>query len=417
MKVNDMSSIEVFCCYAHEDAPLLEKLKAHLTLLKRQGLITIWADTNISPGSNWEQEIEKHLNAANIILLLVSSDFMASDYCYSKEMFRAIERHNRGEAIIIPIILRPVYWQGAPFARLQALPTGAKPIISSIWHSLDEALLDVVNGIGAAIKYFQTTSSARNSQLKEYISQEVRKGRPISEVLIGCDPILDTLFQTIIEAASERVSEVIRMGKPTRKALKDCSPGLEYLFEIAISRYSTENSDLILQARVEKLLNEISAVGDGDLRVQAEVTLDAFGVLADSFNYMVELLGSLIIRVQRTAATLSESTGDLLDTMQAQKQAIELITHVVNDTVPSTFEGMKHEIILAQTMQLDVTVANSGLQVERIRKIMDKLYDAVSGFQLPQNVSAVRSPLLEIEDDSLDKSTYRGNRPDLSVSI
>src|SRR5947209_20229358 len=100
-----MATIEVFCCYAHEDASYLEKLKDHLTLLKRQGLINIWSDTNISPGSNWEQEIEKHLNTANLFLLLVSSDFMASDYCYSKEMLYSIERHDRGEAIVIPVIL------------------------------------------------------------------------------------------------------------------------------------------------------------------------------------------------------------------------------------------------------------------------------------------------------------------------
>ncbi len=73
-----MASIEVFCCYAHKDAPLLTDLKAHLTLLQKQGLIALWTDTNISPGSNWEQEIEKHLNTAHVILLLVSSDLMPS---------------------------------------------------------------------------------------------------------------------------------------------------------------------------------------------------------------------------------------------------------------------------------------------------------------------------------------------------
>lgn len=398
-----MSSIEVFCCYAHEDAPLLENLKAHLTLLKRQGLITVWADTNISPGSNWEQEIEKHLNAANIILLLVSADFMASDYCYSKEMFRAVERHDRGEAIVIPIILRPVYWQGAPFARLQALPTGAKPIISSIWYSLDEALLDVVNGIGRAIKYLQTTTSVRNSQLREYVFQEVRKGRPISEVLKDCDPSLDTLFQTIIEAAVGRISEVIRMGKPTRNALKDCSPGLEYLFEVAIFKYSSESSDSVLQARIEKLLMEISPAGDGDLRVQAEVTPDTFGVLADSFNYMVELLASLIIRVQRTTAAVSESTTDLLHAMQAQRQAVGSITHVVKDIASSATESMKYDVISTQAKQLDDIMVSTVLQAERIRKLMDKLYASVSDFQLPQNISAAWSPLFEIEEGSQDQ--------------
>ena len=85
------STIEIFCCYALEDQPLLYKLKTHLMPLQWQGLITIWSDTNINAGMEWEEEIKKHLDTAYIILLLVSSDFMASEYCYSKEMFRALK--------------------------------------------------------------------------------------------------------------------------------------------------------------------------------------------------------------------------------------------------------------------------------------------------------------------------------------
>jgi replicative DNA helicase len=80
-------------------------------------------------------------------LLLVSSDFIASDYCYSKEMQQAMERHNAGEAQIIPVILRSVLWEHTPFGKLQALPTGARPIIGSTWHNQDEAMLNVANGI------------------------------------------------------------------------------------------------------------------------------------------------------------------------------------------------------------------------------------------------------------------------------
>ena len=83
----------------------------------------MWHDRNISAGTEWEREINKHLNEADIILLLISPDFIASDYCYSKEMKWAMDRHERGEARVIPIILRPVdNWKGAPFGKLQALP-------------------------------------------------------------------------------------------------------------------------------------------------------------------------------------------------------------------------------------------------------------------------------------------------------
>jgi len=90
--------------------------------LQRQGLITIWSDNDIDAGANWQEEIEKHLDAAQIILLLVSPDFIASDHCYGKEMIRAMDRHTWNEARVIPIILRPTHWDSTPFATIQALP-------------------------------------------------------------------------------------------------------------------------------------------------------------------------------------------------------------------------------------------------------------------------------------------------------
>src|SRR5215470_2233956 len=122
--------ISIFFCYAREDEALLNKLKTHLRPLQRQSLIDVWYDRDISAGAEWEQKISEHLNTAQIILLLVSPDFMDSDYCYGIEMKRAVERHQRGEACVIPIILRPVHWQEEPLDMLQALPTDAKPVRS-----------------------------------------------------------------------------------------------------------------------------------------------------------------------------------------------------------------------------------------------------------------------------------------------
>src|SRR5216684_5186433 len=106
--------IKIYFSYAHEDEPLLNKLKSHLRPLQRQGLIDVWHDRDISAGTEWEREINQHLNEAEIILLLVSPDFMNSDYCYGVEMKRAIERHERGEARVIPVILRTTIWQVEP---------------------------------------------------------------------------------------------------------------------------------------------------------------------------------------------------------------------------------------------------------------------------------------------------------------
>ena len=94
--------LEVFCCYAREDQEMLEHLKKHLMPLQRSGQITIWIDTNLNAGAEWEKELHQHLESADIILLLISPDFMTSDYCYSTEMKRALERHDQGSAVVIP---------------------------------------------------------------------------------------------------------------------------------------------------------------------------------------------------------------------------------------------------------------------------------------------------------------------------
>ncbi len=142
-------AVKIFFCYAREDEPLLEKLKIQLSPLKREGLIDIWYDRDISAGAEWEQEIREHLTTAQIILLLISPDFIASDYCYGIEMTRALERHQRGQARVIPIILRPVHWRGM-LGNLQALPTDGKPVKS--WSDLDEAFYNVAEGIRIVIE-------------------------------------------------------------------------------------------------------------------------------------------------------------------------------------------------------------------------------------------------------------------------
>src|SRR6266849_9293262 len=171
------SPLEIFCCYARKDQPLLNELRKHLIPLQRRGLITIWSDIDIDAGAEWEAEIKKHLNSAPIILLLVSPDFMASEYCYSTEMQRALERHKQKEACVIPIILRPSIWKGAPFDILQVLPTNAKPVTDRrSWLTEDEALNDVAEGIRNVVEgILKSTLSKTPQQVKaERSSQPVQ---------------------------------------------------------------------------------------------------------------------------------------------------------------------------------------------------------------------------------------------------
>src|SRR5438128_1377433 len=99
--------IEVFFSYSHKDEELRDEMANHLSILKRQGVITDWHDRRITAGDEWAGQIDEHLNSAHLILLLISADFIASDYCYDLELTRAMERHEAREACVIPVILRP----------------------------------------------------------------------------------------------------------------------------------------------------------------------------------------------------------------------------------------------------------------------------------------------------------------------
>jgi hypothetical protein len=141
--------VKVFYCYAREDKNLRDQLDAHLTPLRRSGRIRTWCDRQIEPGTNWQEAIDKNLETADLILILVSAPFMASDYCWSKEMKRALERHKAGDAHVVPVILRPVMWKETPLGALQALPQDGKPVIQ--WSHPDTALENVAQGVSEVV--------------------------------------------------------------------------------------------------------------------------------------------------------------------------------------------------------------------------------------------------------------------------
>jgi len=147
--------IEIFISYAHEDERLRKRLEKHLSSLKRQSTIASWHDRKLTAGKEWKGEIDEHLNVAGIILLLVSADFLASDYCYDVEMKRALQRHDTREARVIPVILKPVDWKTADFGKLQALPKDAKPVTQ--WANQEAALADVAEGIRRVVEEIRTS--------------------------------------------------------------------------------------------------------------------------------------------------------------------------------------------------------------------------------------------------------------------
>jgi tetratricopeptide (TPR) repeat protein len=144
-----VEAVEIFCSYAHKDESLRDELEAHLTPLIREGKIKHWHDRLIKPGENWKGKIDEHLERAHIILLLISADFIKSDYCHEIEMQRAMLRYRANEAHVIPVILRPCDWENSPFGELQALPKNAQPVIE--WPTTDAAFTNVVKSIRSVV--------------------------------------------------------------------------------------------------------------------------------------------------------------------------------------------------------------------------------------------------------------------------
>lgn len=148
---NQSAPLDLFFSYSHKDEKLRDKVAEHLKLMERTGVIRSWHDRRITAGTEWEGQISEHLERARVILLFVSASFITSDYCYDVEMTRAMERHHRGEALVIPVILRPCSWHKAPFGKLQALPKDGKPVTGRDWHNQDTAMQNVAEGIEKAI--------------------------------------------------------------------------------------------------------------------------------------------------------------------------------------------------------------------------------------------------------------------------
>ncbi len=226
------SDIEIFLCYAREDELLRQRLDKQLSVLMREGLVRVWHDRNINAGAEWRKEISRHLNSAQIILLLISPDFMKSEYCYSIEMKRAMERQERGDARVIPIILRPVYWQGAPFSKLQVLPTDAKPVRSRSWRNLDEAFFDVTVGIRKVVEELITGAPLRRVEAPGFKADQA--DMPRIQAFCGRKDEQQSLKQWILDERCQLIA-LVGIGGIGKTALaatvvEQMKDSFEYIF-------------------------------------------------------------------------------------------------------------------------------------------------------------------------------------------
>jgi hypothetical protein len=184
------SAVRIVISYAKEDLDLLKKLKKHLHPLTMNGDVDIWDDCDILPGTEWSSETGTRLQKAHIILLLISPDYIALDYCYSISVKKALVRHEKGVTHVLPIILRHVGWKQTPFGKLKPLPSSEYPIVGQHWPYIDEAFKNVADSIGKVVEEVKArqlevhrsptpeTGPGRKQSSQPCDSQEVPQGSP-----------------------------------------------------------------------------------------------------------------------------------------------------------------------------------------------------------------------------------------------
>ncbi len=296
-----LMGVSVFFSYARQDEALRNELAKHLKILERQGIIDTWSDRDIEAGTERATEIDERLNAADIILLLVSADFVASDYCYDVELKRAIERHDSGEARVIPIISRPLDWQHTPFGKLQVLPRNEQPITQ--WANQDEAFKDIAVGIRRGLE--ELFESQRQKQISLYRALLKWGYRQQAR-----------LFRRAI--ASESVAAFLIHGLPER--------GQRWLLNRLVVQYLPEN------------LNSKDVV-IGMTRLTRQTTVNAF---------WRELGGRVGLKKRRLTPT--EVADGVYDWWRTQD--VIMVFHHVEESPEDAIRGMVEEFWIPLTQRV-----------------------------------------------------------------
>ena len=211
----------VFFSYSHEDEAFRDQLEKHLALLKRRGLIEPWHDRRVLPGQVFAAAIDAALDAADIVLLLVSASFLASDYCYSIELARALERHRTGSVVVIPVIVRPCEgWRDSPFGALTAVPTDGMPLTT--WPNIDDGFADIAAEVRRVAEARVSASATRRLPLAAPAAPSARRAfsererlRFLHGAYADVQRQLDSLSHGVGHLVPQLVGEVVRVDART----------------------------------------------------------------------------------------------------------------------------------------------------------------------------------------------------------
>ncbi|MFS1421220.1 TIR domain-containing protein [Vibrio splendidus] len=240
---------ELFFSYCHRDEDLRNELEVHLAMLKRQGVINTWHDRQITAGSELDPVISDNLEKSDVILLLISAYFLGSDYCYDIEMKRALEKHKAGEATVIPVILHPCDWQSAPFGKLRATPTDAKPV--SMYENLHEALSIVSKDIREAC--MRQAKENKNEAESQTISYEG------SNQNLPRKNVVEQSLLITVDDTGRLTQDEIEFAKNLEKAMSFLSEKQSYQIEVRSEKYLSQyqhQCDVGINADISKKFME-----------------------------------------------------------------------------------------------------------------------------------------------------------------
>jgi hypothetical protein len=299
----DEELIELFISYSHRDETLRQQLDKHLTPLQRQKVISTWHDRKIGAGQEWAKEIDDNLSKAHIILLLISPDFVASDYCYDLELGQALQRHERGEAIVVPVIIEPCDWTWLPFGKLQAFPKDGKAITT--WSNQNEAFLDVSKGIRAVAQQLQekqrnllsqgnlsSTAKVFTNSAEEQYRQKVRELMNDGEISPRSRKVLDHL------------REAKKLTLEQAKQLED--------LELESIRTKKRNLESFRQFLLEVIADEYPLGDTANLELTA-------------YQEVLEITPSDAERIKKTLFTQKESEIQKQREIEAEKRLQETL--------------------------------------------------------------------------------------------
>ena len=252
----DAAPIRVFYSYSHSDEGMLRSLRKHLTMLRRRGLISEWLDRDIEAGGEWREEIAAELDAADLIVVLVSSDFLDSDFCYEEEMARALERSDRGEARVIAVMLRPVDgWDSTPFAKLQVVPSDAVPVTK--WSDQDEALADVASKIRRVVERLRQGRTTLSRAAAEDSTEETAARRVL-------DPAEPAITRRRLEVAAALEELLTRPDGNHLVVQADAEPSYW-------TQYLADDGAVWCEAVSNEFIPSDYALGNGQMRRLAEL--------------------------------------------------------------------------------------------------------------------------------------------------